>query len=263
MQQLFQGSKKARWTILATVIYGFSSYLSANTVAQSTAIGQTLSQASQMQHSSQAQLQTQNLKESRWLEWGLTQEDWLKYEELKKGARGIWSPNLDPLTTLGVEAKTDAERQRYAELLVKKEYQRTLGEIAFQRAYDQAFKRLYPNELPFGSLEEGSHKPSAAGRVIYFTKADCGKECKAFEDDFVSLLDYVGKNPVDVYVVDSLQDDSKVQAWAYKNKVDINKVRSQQITINHDNGYWLKQAKGKMPVAFQITGNNEWKLLAY
>ncbi|MFC1102698.1 hypothetical protein ACFGYK_10630 [Pasteurella multocida] len=43
-------------------------------------------------------------------EWGLTAEEWQRYLELQQGERGVWSPNLDPLTTLGIEAKTEAER---------------------------------------------------------------------------------------------------------------------------------------------------------
>lgn len=57
-------------------------------------------------------------------QWGLTDSEWQHYQQLRQGERGIWSPGLDPLTTLGVEANSDAERQRYAELLVRKEHQR-------------------------------------------------------------------------------------------------------------------------------------------
>lgn len=64
-------------------------------------------------------------------EWGLTTEEWQRYLELQKGERGIWSPNLDPLTTLGIEAKTEEERTRYAELLARKMYERVERELAF------------------------------------------------------------------------------------------------------------------------------------
>lgn len=70
--------------------------------------------------------------------WGVTPEEWQRYLTLKQQVRGVWSPGLDPLTTLGVEADTDHERQRFAELLVRQEYQRLEKELAFQRAYDAA-----------------------------------------------------------------------------------------------------------------------------
>ena len=50
--------------------------------------------------------------------WGLTEQEWTRFEQIQAGPRGFWSPNLDPLTALGVEAQTDQERQRYAELQV-------------------------------------------------------------------------------------------------------------------------------------------------
>lgn len=43
--------------------------------------------------------------------WGITPEEWQHYLTLKQQARGVWSPGLDPLTTLGVEADTDHERR--------------------------------------------------------------------------------------------------------------------------------------------------------
>lgn len=42
--------------------------------------------------------------------WGVTPEEWQRYLMLKQQARGVWSPGLDPLTTLGVEAESDHER---------------------------------------------------------------------------------------------------------------------------------------------------------
>ena len=53
-------------------------------------------------------------------EWGLTEQEWQRYQELNQGARGIWSPGLDPLTSLGVESRNEQERERYARLLAKK-----------------------------------------------------------------------------------------------------------------------------------------------
>ena len=76
--------------------------------------------------------------------WGLTEQEWSRFEEIRRGPRGYWSPSLDPLTALGVEARDDAERQRYAELQVRLEAARAERELAYQRAYDEAWQRLSP-----------------------------------------------------------------------------------------------------------------------
>src|SRR3546814_5294763 len=57
-------------------------------------------------------------------DWGLGTEEWTRYEELMDGPLGIYSPNLDPLSALGVEARSDEERRRYAELQVHAESRR-------------------------------------------------------------------------------------------------------------------------------------------
>lgn len=92
--------------------------------------------------------------------WGITPEEWQRYLTLKQQARGIWSPGLDPLTTLGVEADTDHERQRFAELLVRQEYQRLEKELSFQRAYDAAWQRLYPGLTPLKTTSTSTTRVS-------------------------------------------------------------------------------------------------------
>lgn len=99
--------------------------------------------------------------------WGVTPEEWQRYLTLKQQARGVWSPGLDPLTTLGVEADTDHERQRFAELLVRQEYQRLEKELAFQRAYDAAWQRLYPGLTPLKTTS------TSTARISLFVQEDC------------------------------------------------------------------------------------------
>lgn len=100
----------------------------------------------------QTRIEEQTIIHTQAQQWGLTDSEWQRYQQLRQGERGIWSPGLDPLTTLGVEANNDAERQRFAELLARKEHQRVEKELAFQRAYDQAWKRLYPTLTPIRSV---------------------------------------------------------------------------------------------------------------
>lgn len=191
-------------------------------------------------------------------EWGLTTEEWQRYMMLQQGERGIWSPNLDPLTVLGIEAKTDAERTHYAELLARKMYERVERELAFQRAYDKAFAKLYPNELPF-TVEP--HISQSVGRVIYFTRLN---NCPKCESDISRILSHVdNKTPVDIYIVGLAGNDNAIREWAKKHQIDPVKVKQRLITLNHDNGYWLRYTNGKMPAAFQIQEDGQWQSLVY
>ncbi|MHA5819499.1 TIGR03759 family integrating conjugative element protein, partial [Pseudomonas aeruginosa] len=79
-------------------------------------------------------------------EWGLNQQEWTRYQTLMQGPRGVYSPGIDPLTALGIEARSAEERRRYADLQVQAERRRVEKELAYQRAYDEAFARAYPGE---------------------------------------------------------------------------------------------------------------------
>lgn len=169
----------------------------------------------------------------RGFEWGLKSEEWLRYEELMKGPRGIYSPGLDPLTVLGIEARSDEERTYFAELQVRAEAARVEKELVYQLAYDAAWKRLYPALDPVSNLEEASTVSiSGNGRMAVFVKENC-LPC----DQKVRQLQ-TKREPFDIYLVDSHQDDTAVRRWAARAGIDTTKVRSGTITLNHDGGHF-------------------------
>lgn len=77
--------------------------------------------------------------------WGLSSVEWQRYESLMTGIRGSISPtSISPIEVLGIHARDDNERRTYAERwaqLMREDVDRIL---AFQRAYDEAGRRLYP-----------------------------------------------------------------------------------------------------------------------
>ncbi|MEN2900510.1 hypothetical protein NJNGDCLN_02171 [Mannheimia haemolytica] len=93
------------------------SSVTTNALAQTTSIESSTQTLSQQQSQHQQSQLSDSLKQAK--EWGLTIEEWNRYTELMKGERGMWSPNLDPLTALGIEARTAEEREKYARMLAK------------------------------------------------------------------------------------------------------------------------------------------------
>lgn len=177
-------------------------------------------------------------------QWGLSQEEWTRYEALKRGERGIWSPSLDPLTTLGVEATTDAERRKYADLLVEKEALRVKKELAFQRAYDEAWKRRFPDLMPVTAAT----MTDKTARLAVFVRENC-PPCDA---RLKSLLD--AGNPLDIWLVGSNNDDSRLKRWASAQHIDNTRVQRREITLNHDGGRWQHYGQGKMPAVLEKRG---------
>ncbi|MBZ7909514.1 TIGR03759 family integrating conjugative element protein [Klebsiella oxytoca] len=181
-------------------------------------------------------------------EWGLTAEEWQRYETLKKGRRGVLSPGLDPLTMLGIEARSDEERRHFAELTVKQEFQRVEAELAFQREVNSAWMRVYPGVLPVQDLRS----EVSNARQALFVKDNC----PACDRKLTQLMK--SNQPLDIYLVGSGGKDEAVRNWAKKHNIPAEKVKSRQVTLNHDNGMWLKYGNGLMPVVLQ-QGAQGWQ----
>ncbi|WP_426683060.1 TIGR03759 family integrating conjugative element protein [Xanthomonas translucens pv. undulosa] len=188
-------------------------------------------------------------------DWGLQPQEWARYQELMKGPLGIQSPNVDPLTALGIEARSDEERRRYAELQVRVEARRVEKLLAYQRAYDEAWQRLNPGMHRVNLPDD---KPSAAamrgsGRTAVFVKdgcAACGQVVQSLQTSGAEF---------DLYMVGSRQDDARIRDWAKRAQIDPARVRSGNITLNHDSGRWLSLGlPGDLPAVVREV-NGQWQ----
>lgn len=187
-------------------------------------------------------------------EWGVTENEWQRYEQLMQGRRGQQSPHLDPLMMLGIEAQSVEERQRFAELSVQMEYRRVEAELAFQREYDAAWKRLYPNLLPI----QGMGSSAGSGRLAVFVRSDCGARCDS------AITGLLSRNVAfDVYLIDSGGSDAAVRQWAASHRIPVEKVKAGNITLNHDGGRWLTMGNGAMPAVLKQGEGGVWIPAAY
>ncbi|WP_273807534.1 MULTISPECIES: TIGR03759 family integrating conjugative element protein [unclassified Pseudomonas] len=189
-------------------------------------------------------------------EWGLSSQEFQRYRTLMQGSRGVYSPGLDPLTALGIEAQSDAERRRYAELQVRAEAQRVQKELAYDQAYRDAWNRLYPNLQPIQAGGQTAPQASPAvrgnGRLAVFVTDSC-----AACTERVQALQSAGQ-AFDLYLIGSQNDDAKIRRWAVLAGIDPAKVRTRQITLNHDAGRWVQLGLGgELPAAVREV-NGQW-----
>ncbi|BET95974.1 TIGR03759 family integrating conjugative element protein [Xenorhabdus taiwanensis] len=203
--------------------------------------------ASQQTQSTESQ--PQSLKNQA-EQWTLSVDEYQRYQHLMKGPRGIQSPGLDPLTTLGIEADSDAERRRYAEQWVKSEFARTEKELCFQREVDAAWQRLFPDVLPVNMTTSRETND----RLALFVRA---KDCPQCEARLSEVL--AANQPVDIYLVDSQRNDDTLRLWAKNHHIPVERVRNRQITLNHDAGHWFRFGKGLMPVLLR-QGEQGWHI---
>ena len=216
-------------------------------------LGMSLAQTAPLQHQYTPTQDSQLIdSQNKAREWGLKAEEWERYESLMDGPRGIYSPGIDPLTVLGIEARSDEERRYFAELQVQAEAARVEKELAYQLAYDAAWKRLYPMLQPVGELSNTPTVISGDGRLAVFVKENC-----AACDQQVRQLQVKGQS-FDIYLVGSRQDDIAVRRWATQAGIDAAKVRAGTITLNHDGGRWqLMGLGGDLPAVVRHT-NGKW-----
>lgn len=217
-------------------------------------------QAANVQPARTIQSQITHSQEARQAkEWGLRDDEFARYRELMEGPIGVYSPNLDPLSVLGVEARSDEERRRYAELQVQVEARRVEKLLAYQRAYDDAWQRLNPGMQRVNLPDD---KPGAAtstsplrgsGRTAVFVKDGC-EAC----GQLVQRLQSSGTE-FDLYMVGSRQDDARIRDWAKRTQVDPARVRGGSITLNHDGGRWLSLGlPGELPAVVREV-NGQWQ----
>ena len=186
-------------------------------------------------------------------QWELTAAEWQRYQQLMQGIRGSLSlPTISPIEVLGIHARNDAERRRYAEQWARLLYRDAERVLAFQRAYDAAVKRLFPQQplidpakLPNRRFQSLNAAPG--DRLMFFTTLNCVR-CDAH---LRRLIGSLGQRSIplgiDIYLFTQDVDgntDAQIRSWAQTHSLPPEQVQDGTITLNHDNGTW-----------FRVTGN--------
>lgn len=169
--------------------------------------------------------------------WGLSLQEWNRYQRLLKGIAGYRSDKLDPIMLLGINARSPAERRTYAERLASLEHERMERILSFQRAYSAAFARLYPNEprIATDSLANAlTHGRRAAHRLGLADKRKAvfvrAHDCAACRASVMRLA--AAHTPMDIFVIGA-DNDEAIRQWAKRIGLNPARVRSGEITLNH------------------------------
>lgn len=183
-------------------------------------------------------------EQDRARQWGLSDGEWMRYRALLRGLRGsVSTPAISPLEVLGIHARDEAERRDYAERWARAMHEDTDRILAFQRAYWQAFQRLYPREpLLDPALLAMLRPPTAsapapnADRIGVFAPLDC-PSCAPLIPKLLARAQ-VGTG-IDFYLVGApagAEGDRAIRAWAQRHAIPRAAVQTRQITLNHDDG---------------------------
>lgn len=193
--------------------------------------------------------------------WGLSETEWRRYQSLMQGIRGSVSPAaISPIEVLGIHARDEPERRRYAELWAQAMWEDAERILAFQRAYVEAGRRLYPgvplidpNRLPNKDNPAAGLQPQ--DRVLFFTRPDC-MSCEALLARLLGRIEQIAG--VDIYLAGIKPgDDRAVRDWAAKHGIDPDWVRARKVTLNFDAGALAKLTDGQGEVPYLMRRRGE------
>ena len=175
--------------------------------------------------------------------WNISSEDWVRYEQIMQSEGKFLWKDLDPITVLGLNARSDSERKRYAEKLAKLEFDNAQKVILLDRAYNQAFHELYgklpvvdPSKLNIGrakasllSVPKASVKGEFGDRYIAFVNTQCNA-CNSMLKQVINSLQ-LGVS-LDIH----FKNDSRqaITQWATKQGISPESVEVGTITLNPD-----------------------------
>ena len=200
-------------------------------------------------------------------QWGLDETEWQRYQALMAGIRGSLSqPTISPIEVLGIHARDDAERKKYARQFAEAMRQDTGRVLAFQREYRQAWAELNPS----GLIVDPSKLPASTGkntagfqtgdRLLLFVKT---RDCPACDNLLATAL--AGQRAgaqLDIFVAGAASDDG-IRSWARQHAIDPEDVRRKRTTLNHDGGQLAQVAgAGATPPALALIRNNQLSLLS-
>lgn len=100
--------------------------------------------------------------------WGLSDDEMQRVKFLRLGPRGSFSvPGISPIEILGIHARNDVERRKYAEMFAHTMYDDTQRVLAFQRTYSEEIGKLTAGVpiLNFNGLPKVNASMGAADMV--------------------------------------------------------------------------------------------------
>lgn len=172
--------------------------------------------------------------------WELDVTELERAETLQESFRQYISDRqISPLEVLGIHARSDTERNRYARRWAKLMIEDAERVIAFQRAYDAAVRDLI-GEQPLVDLAQLPVRASPTSallptdRLAVFVRLDC-----AVCGEVLARVFRIGPqiDGVDVYLL-GLADGDKaaLHAWASRQGIPPMAVHAKRITLNSDDG---------------------------
>lgn len=219
--------------------------------------------------------------------WNLSVDEYTHYQWLMKNTPSqLWYKKLDPAEVLGMNASNEKQRLKYALLEAKLAIQRVDNELAYQRDFTAAIKRLLPNVKPIEwrhgqthhaplttylsaihqlradqqTLSQTGNVLQAGDQLLLFMKLN-HPDSNSVTDHLIGLIKQSPNTTLNIFVNGEVSDKA-IRKWVTQNKTLLQLVRAGSVTLNHDKGRFNKTFKDKTPLpAVLLDRNNHFHLI--
>lgn len=165
--------------------------------------------------------------------WQLTENEWARYEEIKaKSPWSVWENNASPLAILFHYADSMEEKRHYARIEAELDTWRQHTVIEFQTLYDKERAIVHARYVDAikGSLPVLANiRPNDKLRV-FFEVGNCDARCRSVVNRLLAT-----QAKIDIYIKGA-KDDEAIFAWATSASIPVERVKTKEITLNHENG---------------------------
>lgn len=194
----------------------------------------------------------------------LHKEDVEKYKYLmSETLAGVWYKELDPAEVLGLMADNDVEREKYALIMAEINHKKIKKILAFQHAYDRAWRKLYPDSVVatytnYIETSSGTIQEKSGDRFVFFMDTNDSQSGEVVK----KILDRMNYEDLglDIYAVNSISDNELSQ-WAKNINICSESVKNGRITLNHDKGRLRRFSKDNALPVVALNRNGEFQVI--
>lgn len=165
--------------------------------------------------------------------WQLTDQEWNLYKNLKANSPwAFWENHSSPLAMLAFYSNSMEEKRRYARIEAELDTWRQFSVTEYQSLYDKEREIVHKRYVEFIQKDKptiGSIKAYDKLRLFVNVGA-CDEHCR-------SLVSRVLKTQAktDIYIIGAKSDED-IFKWAEAGGIPVDRVKTKEVTLNHENG---------------------------
>ncbi len=167
--------------------------------------------------------------------WGLSEEEWARYEKIKTDSPwAIWEHSATPLSLLAFYSNSETERRGYARRQAELDQWREASVVLWQKLYDEERSIVHANFV--ASIKDHTEHKSIStlnkkDQVIVFIDLDqCEESCRAesrqvIDSNALAHLYFIGN-----------ANKQSIFKWALQMEIPHQRVKDRRITLNVEQG---------------------------